>query len=101
MSRYETLHPAANALTAFRALPDGSGRQYTATSWEPDPWRGCEHLIRSAQHVGFVKTSHPGCGCYAVLDVLDVNGEIVQDFCITTPRAFRWLYRKLDLRVVS
>jgi hypothetical protein len=34
---------------------------------------------------------------YAVLDVLDSDGDIVQDFIIPHARAFRWWYRKLGL----
>lgn len=96
------LHPGAVALTAFRALPDGTGREYTATTWLQDPWQGCNHMLRMARTCGFVTESHGNrCDCYAVLDVLDEAGDIIQDFCITTAQAFRWFYRKLNLRVVD
>lgn len=85
--------PRAVALTAFRALPDGGGRQYTATTFPQDPWQGCERMIRMAAAVGFVTESAPGA--YAVLDVLDVDGDIIQDYGIPDARAFRWLKRKL------
>jgi hypothetical protein len=96
------LDPRAVALTAFRALPDGSGREYTATTFPQDPWQGCERMVRMARACGFVpRTKCQGrCDCYAVLDVLDEDGDNIQDFCITTAQAFQWFYRKLHLRAV-
>ena len=100
MTGLKEVDPRAHALTAFRALPDGRGQQYTATTFPKNPWQGCEHMIRMARHVGYVKPScTKRCDCYAVLDVLEMGGDIVQDFCIPNARAFRWWYRMLKLRV--
>lgn len=91
-----TPHPAAHALSMFRMLADGRGRQYSAVTFPRNPWQGCEHTIRMATAVGWIKKAdHP----YAVLDVLDVNGDIVQDFSIPDALAFRQLKRKLKLVV--
>lgn len=88
------------ALTAFRALPDGTGRQYTATTFPKNPWQGCEHMVRMAGHVGYLLPScSKDCRHYAVLDVLAEDGDIVHDYCIPTAKAFRWWYRKLNLRI--
>lgn len=97
------LHPDAVAVTAFRGLPDGTGRFYTvaeAVSDDPkDKWLAINHLLRMARACGYAKATCGGCTCYAVLDILDSNNDLVQDFCIPTDRAFRWWYRKLHLRV--
>lgn len=97
------LNPTAHALTLFRCLPNGQGRSYTATTFPQDPWAGCEHTIRTAYKLGYVDPSDSeryilGDG-YGVLDVLDANGDIVQDFMVRTADAFQWLKRRLDLRV--
>lgn len=91
------IHPEAHALTMFRALADGRGRQYTAVTFPHDPWQGCERTIRIAKAFGWV--SEPTPNAYGVLDVLNENGDIVQDFSVPTARAFQSLKRKLDLRV--
>lgn len=97
-----TVHPDARALTAFRVLPDGRGRNYTAAVPERG-WVGVERIIRMARAFGFVKPSghEPD---YAILDVLsdpDI-GDVIQDYVIpVTPdqRAWHWWYRTLGLRV--
>ena len=92
------LDPRAVALTAFRILPNGEGRQYTATTFPKGPWQGCERMIRMARYVGFVSGpgSHDG---YAILDVLSEDGDVIQDFTITSARGFQWLKRKLHWQV--
>ncbi len=89
------VHPAAAAITAFRVLPNGSGRQYTGTTWPNDPWGGVEHAVRTGHKLGFLRPSStdPGTG-YAVLDVLDETGDVIQDFEITSARAFRWMKKR-------
>lgn len=93
----------AHALTVFRAVSDTEGRQYTATTFPRDPYQGCERMIRMARAVGYLRDSITGADgeVYAVLDVLDSDGDIVQDFIIPHRRAFEWFYRKLNLRVES
>lgn len=95
------IHPDAVRLSAFRAMPDGSGRQYTVSE-APGGRRAIEHITRTAWHVGYLEPSHieEVEKCYAVLDLLDDGDGIVQDMCIPTAKAFRWWYRKLGLRVV-
>jgi hypothetical protein len=90
----------AVALTAFRELPDGRARQYTE-AWDPgSPWQGCERFIRMCGAVGYVRDctrEH----AYAVLDAIGENGDILATYDITSARAFRFIYRKLHLRVAE
>lgn len=95
-STQSNVSPAAHALTAFRILPSGEGREYTATTFPRDPWAGCEHFIRMARKVGWLS---PAGESYAVLDVLDAEGDIVQDFGIRDASAFQQIKRHLNLRV--
>lgn len=95
------LHKSAHALSACRALPNGGCRQYTATTFPQDPWQGCERMVRTGQKLGLLKDSHTIDCPYAVLDVLNKNGDIVQDFAIPTAAAFQWFKRKLNLSVES
>lgn len=90
------LLPEAHALSAFRAVPGGGCRAYTATWFPNDPRGGIDRMLRMARACGFV-----GSADYAVLDVLGENGDIVQDFGIPTAGAFRWWKRKLNLAVES
>lgn len=98
MSRTKALDSRAHALSAFRTLPNGSSRQYTATTFPRDPWRGCSLIVRQAAAIGRLTDGGDG---YAVLDVLDSDGDIIQDFTIPTVEAFQWLKRKLKLAVDS
>jgi hypothetical protein len=91
------VHPEAHALSAFRVLKNGEPRQYTATTFPRDPWRGCEHMIRMAKAIGCLD-EESGDG-YAVLDVLNENGDIVQDYSIPDARAWEWIKRKLNFAV--
>lgn len=101
MGSRATQPPAGTvALTVFRELPDGSGRQYTATTWPRDPWQGCEHFVRTCAAVGFVRDSTPE-HAYAVLDAINDDGDVLKTWDIMTAQAFRYIYRKLNLRVES
>lgn len=42
-----------------------------------------------------------GRDCYAVLDVLDVGGDLIADRCIPTRDAFGWWVRAIELRVAG
>jgi hypothetical protein len=96
------LHPDAVAVSAFRGLPDETGRQYTVSeTTSGNKWLGINHLLRMARACGYVKATSSDCDCYAVLDILDDSEDVIQDFCIPTSRAFGWWYRKLHLRVVN
>ena len=92
------LHANAAALSAFRILPDGQGRAYSIS--EASSGRvAIERSLRIASTLGYVAAA--GQESYAVLDVLDDQDDIVQDFAIPTARAFRWWKRQLNLRVVD
>lgn len=95
LSTSSELHSAAHALTVFRIVK-GEGRAYTATTFPQDPWQGCERFVRMARKVGWLC---PPSESYAVLDVLNEDGDIVQDFGIRDARAFQQIKRRLDLRV--
>ena len=100
MSRVSPPPPGAVALTAFRELPDGRGRQYTA-SWTPDnPWQGWEWFIRMCGHIGYLRDSDDQ-PCYALLDAVDEDGDILATYDIPHAEAFRFIYRKLHLRVAE
>jgi hypothetical protein len=86
----------AHALTLFRALSDDRGRQYTGVTFRKQPRAGCELFIRRALgHVG----RWPMEEFYAVLDVLNVEGDVVTDFPIPDAASFRWVKQRLNLRV--
>jgi hypothetical protein len=87
----------AHALTLFRILPSGEGRTYTMVTFSRDPLRGCERTIRMGLKVGWLAAA--SADGYGVLDVLDADADIVQDFTVTTSQAFQQLKRRLDLRV--
>lgn len=89
---------AAVGLSAVRALPDGSMRQYSAVEYPR--WNGVEHFIRTLRAVGYVRPSSVKPS-YAVLDVLDAEGDIIGDYDIPTAHAFAYVKRKLKLTVVD
>ena len=95
----EPLRAEVVALTLFRCLPNGEGRNYTATTFPADPWRGCSRFVRMCQAVGWVRESTAGDDCYGVLDALDQDGSIVQDWSVPTAAAFRGIKKKLSLCV--
>lgn len=98
-TEFPALHPDAQALSAFRVLPDGRGRNYTVVE-APSGRRAVAFWIRRARALGFIKP--PGHEpSYAMLDVWSDpdTGAVVQDFCIPHARAWHWWYRSIDLRV--
>jgi hypothetical protein len=88
------------ALSVFRELPDGRARQYSEARLEKNPWQGCEHFIRMCGAVGFLRPSSPE-HVYAVLDAIAEDGDILETYDIPDAQAFRYIYRKLHLRVVE
>lgn len=90
--------PETVALTACRELPGGRDRQYTATTFPADPWQGCEHFVRMCGAIGYASDSGPG-HAYALLDAIDEHGDILFTWDVPTAKAFRFIYRKLHLRV--
>lgn len=97
MAETQAVMREAHALTIFRGLATGDGRSYSAVTFPADPYQGCERFIRQARAVGWVGDTY--LGAYAVLDVLNEDGDIVQDFPITTSRAFQAIKKKLGLVV--
>ena len=93
----EPLDPDAHALTAFRILPSGEPRSYTATTFPADPWRGCERTIRMARAVGWIG-GDPDAS-YAQLEVLNAEGDIIAEYPVPDAHAFRQLVKRLDLAV--
>lgn len=85
------LHPAA------RPLNEHELRGYTIV--EPTGGRQMERAVNTALYVGYLRPPGRPEDSYAVLDVLDGNGDIVQEWDIPHARAWRWWYRKLGLRV--
>jgi hypothetical protein len=92
------LHPEAHALTVFRIVGD-EGRNYTATWFPKAPWAGCEQFVRMCSAVGWIKPTKAEEDSYAVLDVLNENGDIVQDYGIVSASAFQQIKRRLKLAV--
>lgn len=91
--------PDAVGLSVIRGLPDGSMRQYTSVEFARG-WNGVEHFIRTLMAFGYVKPSSAEPS-YAVLDVLDADEDIIGDYDVPTASAFRYIKRKLQLRVVT
>lgn len=92
------LHPRAVAVSAFRILPNGiDGRAYTISE-APSGRAAIERTLRQARAFGFVADTGQQ-ESYAVLDILDADDSIVQDFAIPTAQAFRWWKRVLHLHV--
>lgn len=89
----------ARGLSAFRGLRNGSARQYSAVEW--DRWQGVEHFVRTLAHLGYIRPSSTDTSGYAVLDVLDADGDIIADYDVPTAQAFRYIKRKLRLTVVD
>lgn len=86
----------ARALSAFRILTNGEGRAYSVAE-AASGRHAIELVLRRARAFGYV--TEPTDGCYAMLDVLDADGSIVQDYGIPHAQAFRWWKRQLHLRV--
>jgi hypothetical protein len=91
------LRPPADAIgvSAIRGLPNGASAVEFARGWT-----GVERLVRTLSAVGYVEPSSTQPS-YAVLDVLDADGEIIADYDIPTAQAFRYLKKQLGLTVES
>jgi hypothetical protein len=91
--------PPASAvgLSAIRGISGGRMRQYSSVEFTRG-WNGVEHFLRQLRAVGYVKPCKAGPS-YAVLDVLDADGDIIGNYDIPTAAAFRYVKRKLKLTV--
>lgn len=93
MTEGEDLHPNAHALRPVRVVAE-TLRVYEATTFPGNPWAGCELYVRRCRAVGGLKDD----GSRIVLDVLDLNGDIVQDFPMTR-RGLNYLRECLKFHV--
>lgn len=98
--RSSEIPESAIGFSAFRILPNGDSRQYTASEMQRG-WHGVERFLRLCSAVGYVVPwIDPSTDVsYAVLDVIDAEGDIVTDFNVPTAKAFRYIKRKLGLAV--
>lgn len=97
MTTVEPLHPAATGFKLFRALPDGSARDYTGVEFVHG-WTGANAFRHRCAAIGYIRNSSTEHS-YGVLDVLNAAGDIVQDYDIPTARAFAYIKRKLRITV--
>lgn len=86
----------ATGISAIRILPGGGMRQFSAVEFRRG-WSGVERFIRILRAVGYVRPTKAEPS-YAVLDVLDADGDIIGDYDVPNARAWRYIYRKLKLR---
>lgn|SRR5690606_12729704 len=102
MNRLAPLHPDAVGFSVFRLLPDGTGRTYTSVKFT-DGWRGANHFLRQLRALGYVRNSSSAPDGHHVLDVLNVNGDVVQDYAIPPypSEAIGYIKRRLKLRVAA
>ena len=89
-----SLNENAHALRPVRAMvKDNRFRVYTATTFKT-PFKGCHLTLRRCDAFGYLKEE----GANLVLDVLDKNGDIIQDFPLTK-KGFEYLRRVLRFKV--
>lgn len=86
--------------TVLRALRiiDGEPRIYEPT------WCGArfvDQIVRQARATGQALTVEECPDDYALIDVLDADGDIVGEWAVPDARAFRWWYQQLGLRVAA
>lgn len=90
----------AVALSAVRELKSGALRQYSATTFPGGAWDGCAFAIRRAAKIGLLKPSRSDVPSYALLDVLDDDGDILVSYDIPTAQAFRYWKRTMRWVVI-
>ncbi|HEY9412775.1 MAG TPA: hypothetical protein VIP77_24595 [Jiangellaceae bacterium] len=95
------LHTDAYAVTIVQTLPGGRGRRYSTAVGDGDPRGLIEAALDEARQRGGVIDAVDGGNPYAVLDVLDGNGEVVQDFGIPDREALEWWVRLLGVTIES
>lgn len=88
----QQLAKTAHALRPVRIV-NGEAIHYTATAFPKDPWAGCERTLRVAQVTGELGRAGGPLGDLW-LDVLDENGDILQEWPVG-PKCFEHLRRKL------
>ena len=89
------LDPRAYAIRPVRVIADRF-RYYEAVTFPGKAWAGCEMWLRRLQATGGLEDD----GSHIVLDVLDTNDDVIQDFPITRA-GFEYLRRSLKFRRVE
>lgn len=99
MSLRPSLANEAVALRPYRVFQRANkevSRTYEGTTFPADPYQGCELVLRRcAAFGGMVGDSERE---YAVVDVLDAAGDIVQEYRVNG-HGFRYLRRVLRFKV--
>lgn len=93
------LPPETVGFTAFRSLPDDRGRQYSGVEFTRGR-AGADQFFRALVSCGLVADLPEGARAYALLDAINADGDTVETYDLPTRRAFDFVYRKLQLRVV-
>ncbi|XTZ13873.1 hypothetical protein ACQSSU_20465 [Micromonospora echinospora] len=96
------LHPDATGFTLLRVLGSGDGRTYTGVEFT-DGWQGANRFLRRLRAVGYICNSSDAPDGYHVLDVLNAEGDIIQDYAVPPhpSRAFAYIKKKLRLQVAT
>ncbi|ATY16964.1 hypothetical protein CU254_40955 (plasmid) [Amycolatopsis sp. AA4] len=92
------LHPDAEAFSACRRLPGNRLRAYSVTT-AARGWPGLEQCIRQCRATG--KLVPASSDAYVMLDVLDAEDSIIQEYGVRDAAAWTWIKRKLHFTVAS
>lgn len=95
MTRDNTIDllPGAVALRCVRVVGDDF-RYYEAMTFPDNPWQGCEMWLRRCHVFGMLVSDDADI----VIDILDANGDIIQDFPLSRA-GLRYLKSQLRFRV--
>lgn len=95
-----SLHPEATGFTLLRVLPNGGCRFYSAVEFDHGR-EGAARFLHRLRGLGFVKNGNCAPAGWHVLDVLNADGDIVQDYAVPPhpSPAFRYIKRQLKLTV--
>lgn len=99
MALVAPLHPDAIGFGAMRGLKNGVARNYTPVEFTRG-WADADRFLCTLMACGLVEDSSANPS-YAVLDVINADGDIIQDYNLPTKQAFKYVYRMLKLRVES
>lgn len=89
------LDPRAYAIRPVRIIAD-KFRYYEAVTFPGRAWSGCEMWLRRLRATGGLADD----GSHIVLDILDTNDDVIQDFPITR-KGFEYLRHSLKFRRVE
>lgn len=94
------LHPNAVGFTLFRLLPRDRCRTYTSVEFDRG-WADADWFLRQLHAFGYVQNSTPAREGWHVLDVLDAESNVIQDYAVppAPSGAMAYIIRKLGLRV--